>query len=495
MRALVIDDSKPVRSILAKMLRDFGFETCEAANGQEGLESLRQLGKPDLATVNWQMPEMDGLQFIRAVRADGRYRDLPLVMVSGESEPSRVSTAIAAGADEYIVKPCTQKSLATALSRLKFSPSGSSASPTTSTPPRSKAEVRKIRVMIVDDSVIVRRVVTNLLSDDPELVVAGSAVDGKMALERLERIAPDIMLLDVEMPNLNGLETLKALRKIDPRLPVIMFSSLTERGAAVTTEALLCGANDYVAKPGGTQMRDAEAGRRSIRDELIPKIKQLVQKRVAIDEAGPLATKTPRAVRTASRVEVIVMAASTGGPCALAKILPSIVLDCPVPVLIVQHMPPIFTRYLAERLAGGGQFDVREAVDGDRLQRGQVRLAPGGFHLAIHGDVNGNRLQLNQDPPVNACRPSADVLFRSAAEVYGEHTLAVVLTGMGNDGLLGCKFVRQAGGQILVQDEASSTIWGMPGQVARAGLADGIFPLETLGNEIDRRVRRRGSPD
>lgn len=491
MRALVIDDSKPVRSILARMLRELDFETSEAANGQEGLQVLRELGKPDLATVNWQMPKMDGLQFIRAVRSDARYRELPLVMISSESEPSCVATALAAGATEYIIKPCTRKALAEKLAQLGLPAARSSTTGQVSPPENHTRGGRTIRVLIVDDSVVVRRVVSSVLSDDPDLEVVGTAADGRIALERLEPLHPDVVLLDVEMPNLNGLETLKALRKSHPGMAVIMFSSLTERGAAVTTDALLLGANDYVAKPGGTHMKDPEAGRRTIRKELIPKIKQLSLEKTRIGGVEPVGIQATRAVGSTRRVDVVVMASSTGGPCALAQMLPQIAVDCPVPILIVQHMPPLFTKHLADRFAVGGRIEVREGAEGDVLLPGQVRIAPGGFHMLVSRRADCVQLRLSQDPPFNACRPSADVLFRSAVEVYGSQTLAVVLTGMGNDGLLGCKCIRQAGGQILVQDELTSAVWGMPGQVARAGLADEILPLEAIGTEIARRVRKR----
>lgn len=495
MRALVIDDSKPVRSILARMLRELDFETSEAANGQEGFQSLSELGTPDLATVNWQMPEMDGLEFIRAVRSDARYRELPLLMISSESEPSRVATALAAGADEYIIKPCTQKALAEKLARLGLSAAQSSTKGQASPAKNHTRGGRTIRVLIVDDSVVVRRVVSSVLSDDPDLEVVGTAADGRIALERLAPLDPDVVLLDVEMPNLNGLETLKALRITHPHMAVIMFSSLTERGAAVTTDALLLGANDYVAKPGGTHMKDPEAGRRTIREELIPKIKQLSLGKTRLGGIEPIGIPATRAAGSTRRVDVVVIASSTGGPCALAQMLPQIAVDCPVPILpvpilIVQHMPPLFTKHLADRLAGGGRIDIREGAEGDILQPGQVRIAPGGFHMTVSGRADCGRLRLSQDPPVNACRPSADVLFRSAVEVYGSQTLAVVLTGMGNDGLLGCKCIQQAGGQILVQDELTSAVWGMPGQVARAGLADEILPLAAIGTEIARRVRK-----
>jgi two-component system chemotaxis response regulator CheB len=502
MRALVIDDSKPVRSILARMLRELDFETSEAANGQAGLQLLRELGKPDVATVNWQMPEMDGLQFIRAVRSDARYRELPLLMISSESEPSRVATALAAGANEYIIKPCTQQALAEKLARLGLSAAQSSTTGRAWPTENHTRGGRTIRVLIVDDSVVVRRVVSSVLSDDPDLEVVGTAADGRIALERLAPLDPDVVLLDVEMPNLNGLETLKALRKTHPRMAVIMFSSLTERGAAVTTDALLLGANDYVAKPGGTHMKDPEAGRRTIREELIPKIKQLSLGKTRLGGIERIGIPATRAAGSTRRVDVVVIASSTGGPCALAQMLPQIcpvpILPAPnlpapilpVPILIVQHMPPLFTKHLADRLADRDRIDIREGAEGDILRPGQVRIAPGGFHMTVSGRADGGRLRLSQDPPVNACRPSADVLFRSAVELYGGHTLAVVLTGMGNDGLLGCKCIQQAGGQILVQDELTSAVWGMPGQVARAGLADEILPLAAIGTEIARRVRK-----
>jgi two-component system chemotaxis response regulator CheB len=490
LRALVIDDSKPVRSILSRMLGELDFETAEATNGQEALQVIRQFGKPDVATVNWRMPAMDGLQFIRTMRADARYRDLPLLMISSESEPSRVATALSAGASEYIVKPCTKKVLAEKLARLGLSAASPSATPRTPAA-NSGGAPRAIRVLIVDDSVVVRRVVSTMLADDPDIEVVGTAADGRLALERLQSLRPDVVLLDVEMPNLNGLETLKALRQTHPRMAVIMFSSLTERGAAVTTDALLLGANDYVAKPGGTHMKDPDAGRRKIREELIPKIKQLSLDRKSTRALGQVGKSVARDAKSVQRVEVVAMAASTGGPCALAQVLPEVAVDLPVPILIVQHMPPLFTRHLAERLAAGGTFDVREGSPGEVLQPGQVRIAPGGFHMTVSGRANDARLQLNQAPPVNACRPSADVLFQSVAEVYGSQSLGVVLTGMGTDGLLGCKCIQQAGGRILVQDEPTSAIWGMPGQVARAGLADEVLPLAGIASEISRRLRAR----
>jgi two-component system chemotaxis response regulator CheB len=514
MRVLIVDDSKPVRGILAKMLRELDFEVTEAANGQEAIERLRQIGVFQLATVNWNMPVMDGFEFIRAVRADSRFARIPLLVVSGESTQATVARALAAGANDYLVKPVTRQTLTEKLKklgiplaqsddspdqakRLRPSPAVDEATLRVGPRPSPASPSAPIRVLIVDDSVVVRGVISSLLGADPDLEVAGTAADGRIALEKLSRTKPDVVLLDIEMPVMNGFETLKELRKRNPRLPIIMFSSLTERGAAATLDALLLGANDYVSKPGGTAMRDAAAGRQAIREELIPKIKQFAPtppERRAAQAATPIPAQTRRPVAR-GRIDVVAIGVSTGGPKALSQLLPLFVPGCPVPTLIVQHMPPMFTSHLAKRLSREFDLHAREGDDGLELQPGQVYLAPGGYHMRIKRVIDRVRIQLNQDPPENACRPSADVLFRSVAEAYGAAALAVVLTGMGDDGLRGCRQLHELGGPILVQDEPSSVVWGMPGNVARAGLADKILPLESLGAEITRRVcARRNRP-
>ncbi len=484
MQALVIDDSKPVRSIVGRMLRELGFEVAEAANGREACQRLEQLGRPELVTVNWNMPVMDGIEFLQTVRADARYRDMPTVMISVESRPTQVEHALRAGANGYVVKPFTKDQLVRKLREVGIAV----ASPTTTKPAmKLPCETRRIRVLIVDDSVVIRHTLSSVLAEDAGLEVAGTAADGRIALDKLRQVTPDVILLDIEMPNMNGFETLKAVRKTHPDLPVIMFSSLTERGAAATLEALMLGANDYVPKP--SNVNDLSAARACIRDELIPKIKQFCKLR-------PHRVHTRRQVaphrRTpARRVDIVVIGTSTGGPIALSKILPEFVPHCPVPVVIVQHMPPVFTRHLAERLAQTHHLPVREAIDGQRIKPGEVWLAPGDFHVEVTRNHGALTLALNQAPPENSCRPAADVLFRSAAETCGRGTLAVVLTGMGRDGLRGCQRIAEVGGQIIVQDEASSVVWGMPGQVAAAGLADEIVPLEKVGMVIARRLQHR----
>jgi two-component system chemotaxis response regulator CheB len=354
----------------------------------------------------------------------------------------------------------------------------------------------KIRVLVVDDSVAARRVLTHTLSSDPDLEVVGSAPNGRIALAKIPLLNPDLVTLDIEMPEMDGEQTLAAVRKVYPRLPVIIFSVLTNHSAAATFQVVALGATDFVAKD--VNQSNAAATMHRIRDELIPKIKMYC----SAGEGGvspasarfvPLKPKVGQAgagiTRVYSRADILTIGVSTGGPNALAEILATFPFDFPIPVLIVQHMPPIFTKLLAERLDGKSQVRVAEGSSDQRLEPGRVWIAPGDFHMSVERRDGVVRTQIHQAPPENSCRPSVDVLFRSVAEVYGPRVLAVVLTGMGQDGLRGCERIHQAGGQIIVQDEASSVIWGMPGIVASAGLADQVLPLNSLGIEIVRLVR------
>jgi two-component system chemotaxis response regulator CheB len=367
----------------------------------------------------------------------------------------------------------------------------------------------KIRVLIVDDAVVIRRMVSAELANDPALEIVGAAANGRIALSMMSQVNPDIVILDVEMPELDGLATLKELRKSWPRVPVIMFSALTERGAEATLDALALGATAYFTKP--TKTGDAEAAVAVIRDQLAPMVKALgtkvLQQRgtptpatqpmvpklagvplASAPSVGTSGAPSPQIRRATVPIAVLAIGTSTGGPNALADLFQSFPGPLAVPILIVQHMPPMFTRLLAERLSAKYAIPVKEAVAGTRLEPGVAWIAPGDYHMAVSREGLQVVLRLNQDPPENSCRPAVDVLFRSVAKTFGAASLAVVLTGMGQDGLRGCEFVREAGGQILAQDEATSVVWGMPGHVARAGLADRVLPLASLGDEIVRRL-------
>ena len=355
----------------------------------------------------------------------------------------------------------------------------------------------KIRVLIADDAVVIRRLVSNCLDEDPDIQVVGTAANGQIALAKIEQVNPDLVILDVEMPVMDGLQTMAAIRKIHSRLPVIMFSTLTERGAAATLDALSLGASDYVTKPANVGSVGIAIQR--VREELVPKIKALCGRKPPVSvfvpgRAGGDGCKI-HDLRPAStaRVDILAIGVSTGGPNALSTLFQRLSKDFPVPIVIVQHMPPMFTRLLAERLAAVSGFPAREGESGAALLPGEVWVAPGGFHMEVASSINGVRLRTHQGPPENSCQPAVDVLFRSVARVYGPNSLAIVLTGMGQDGLRGCEYIREAGGRILVQDEATSVVWGMPGAVSQAGLAEKVLPLHELASEIDRRVHAGSS--
>jgi len=343
----------------------------------------------------------------------------------------------------------------------------------------------RIRVLIVDDSVVIRRLLSVILSSDPEIEVVGTASDGKIGLARICQVNPDIIILDIEMPVMNGLETLAAIRKTYRTLPVIMFSTLTEHGASATLDALALGASDYATKPteGGNVSQ-------SICGDLIPKIKALCHREPVALTIEPTRARISKFLNFgSSSIDIVAIGVSTGGPSALATLLTGLSKDFPVPVVIVQHMPQMFTRMLAERLAVLSGFPVREGSAGELLRPGEMWVAPGGFHMEVEKIFNAVRLRTHEGPPENSCRPAVDPLFDSVAKVYGSHALAVVLTGMGQDGLRGCEHICEAGGRVLAQDEATSVVWGMPGAVTRAGLAGKVLPLHELAQEINRLVK------
>jgi two-component system chemotaxis response regulator CheB len=346
----------------------------------------------------------------------------------------------------------------------------------------------RIRVMVVDDSVVIRRLVTQALEQDPMIEVVGSASNGAIGLRRISEFRPDVITLDIEMPDMNGLEMLRRIRKEAPHLRVIMFSTLTERGAAVTLEALALGADDYITKVSNEGSLDRSLVR--LKEEMVPKIKQFFNVAVTTPRPGPVSVRVPPpstalAARTVGhRPRVLVIGVSTGGPAALGAILPSLPKDFPLPILLVQHMPPLFTRLLAERLDATCKLKVKEAAEGEAIAAGTILIAPGDYHMKVASSATGMKVCLDQSPRQNSCRPAVDALFASVAEIYGGAVVAVILTGMGHDGLLGVEALRTRGASVLAQDEASSVVWGMPGAVVNAGLADRVLPLDAIVPEI-----------
>ncbi|MGP0019987.1 MAG: protein-glutamate methylesterase/protein-glutamine glutaminase [Candidatus Sulfotelmatobacter sp.] len=351
----------------------------------------------------------------------------------------------------------------------------------------------KKRVLLVDDAAAIRTALSLAIAQDQDLEVVGTAANGRVALEIFPALKPDIVLLDFEMPQMDGLATVREIRKKDACVPIIMFSNLTERGAAVTLEALSSGVTDYVTKPSNVDMT---ATLEAISRELIPKIRALCHLPELPNRLAPPERQSPPvpislSPRLPSPVQIVAIGVSTGGPDALARVLSSLPANFPVPVVIAQHMPSSFTSLLASRLSAKSALPVRECVSGEPLRSGRVVIAPGDFHMVLSQDDGRLLLKTHQGPKENFCRPSVDVLFHSIARVFGARALAVVLTGMGQDGLKGCETLHGLGAQIYVQDEASSVVWGMPGLVARSGLADKILPLNRIGAEIVRATALR----
>jgi two-component system chemotaxis response regulator CheB len=354
----------------------------------------------------------------------------------------------------------------------------------------------RIRVLVVDDAVVMRKMISEALGSDAQLEVVGTAANGKIALQKIPQVNPDILTLDIEMPEMDGLQTVRELRKTYPKLPVIMLSTLTIKGAESTFDALDAGATDYVTKP--SNVGNIAEGLERLRTELIPKIKAHCRHispppAAAATPAAPSSgataasrfiAKTSPAPARATPPAVLCIGCSTGGPNALAAVFKAITRPLPVPVLIVQHMPPLFTQMLAERLGKDSPLKFHEGEEGQSVEPGHVYIAPGGRHMEVRRDGAAVRLHLHDGPPENSCRPAVDVLFRSVADVYGGATVALIMTGMGQDGLHGCTVLRERGATILDQDEATSVVWGMPGYVAEAGLAHQILSLPDIPDAL-----------
>lgn len=347
----------------------------------------------------------------------------------------------------------------------------------------------KIRILVVAHDVVMCRLVAEALGRDPQLEVVATAVDGRIGIQRIPQVNPDIVTLDAEMPDFDAAATVKEIRKTYPHLPILIISNASQPGNAGTLNALGAGANDHVPKPSTTgrmldDIKELESG-------LVLKIKALcplimASKTVPVGHAFG-AGRRP----SASVPAVVCIGASTGGPAALAEVIAGFQERLRVPVVIVQHMPPMFTTMLAERLDKVSPMPCFEAEDRQLVEAGCMYMAPGGRHMEVFREAGVVRIRLQDGPPENSCRPAVDVLFRSVAAIYGSGILAVIMTGMGQDGKRGCEVIRESGGHIIAQDQASSVVWGMPGVVVKAGMADVVLPLSEIASEITRRVQVR----
>ncbi len=343
--------------------------------------------------------------------------------------------------------------------------------------------------MVVDDSALYRRIVRNLLEEIENVEVVGTAANGRFALAKLESLQPDLLTVDLEMPDLDGLGLLRELQSIDGAPGAIMLSALTTDDAKSTTAGLALGAFDFVLKPKGGS---PEESMERIRKSLAPKVAAFAtsnaltrvrSKRVTVP-AEPLVKPTPEfnalSVKRDGPIECVVIGISTGGPAALTRLLPALPGTFPIPILIVQHMPPIFTKSLADDLNRACALTVSEAQDGQAVCAGEVLIAPGGKQMRLEQDENGLHVRITNDPPERSCRPSVDYLFRSVADVVSGRALAVIMTGMGDDGTLGCRLLKRKGSTVVVQDEASSVVYGMPRQVVESGVADHVASLSDM---------------
>lgn len=346
-----------------------------------------------------------------------------------------------------------------------------------------------VRVVLADDSAVVRGLATRWLTEAPGIELVGTAVNGRDAVRVATAMKPDVMILDVEMPELDGLGAIPEILRASPATRILMASTLTHRNAEVTLKALALGAADYLPKPVTGKL----AGAADFQRDLLSRVKVLGARRAAPRAAAPAAVVTrpaPTAPATTAAPaprkalgvmpEIVVLGCSTGGPQALNTVVPALTRKLSQPLLIVQHMPPMFTAILATHLSKACGAQVLEAKDGMPVRPGSVLIAPGDFHMRLVRRHGALVVTLDQSPPVNFCRPAVDPLFQSAAEVCGERTLAIVLTGMGADGKKGCEALVAKGAGVLVQDEATSVVWGMPGAVAQAGLAHAIKPLSEI---------------
>lgn len=359
-----------------------------------------------------------------------------------------------------------------------------------------QAPPRPIRVLICDDSAIIRAAIARVLEADPAIAIAGRASNGQVALDFVRRETVDVVVLDIEMPVLGGLDALPLLLQASPGLAVLVASTLSTRGAETTLHALRLGALDYVPKPSASELQGESA---AFGRALLEKIRALAASRRARASGGVTTSPGPSqalAIRPHGALpasfKLLAVGCSTGGPTALPLLLRSLGSSLPVPVIVTQHMQAAFTPILAAHLDGLGVLPCSEASDGSPLLAGRLYLAPGDRHLTLRREGERLFVRLSTDPPVNYCRPSVDVMFRSAAEACGGRVLAAMLTGMGQDGLAGTRAIVESGGAAVAQDEASSAVWGMPGAIARAGLCHAVLPLQEMGAALLRILGRKG---
>lgn len=356
---------------------------------------------------------------------------------------------------------------------------------------------RLLRVLVVDDSVLYRKVLSDVLSNIPGVEVVGTATDGKVALAKIPQLKPDMLTLDFDMPELDGLEVLEHVRVDHPDLKVVMVSAHTKEGATITLKALELGALTFVTKP---KTENPIESKNVLFEQLLPVLKEIMSQikpshhlatkdrdisQPAVSDPAPGEAISPSGT---GRIQIVAIGISTGGPKALTEVIPCLPADLCIPVVIVQHMPSEFTAALAESLDQKSALKVIEAENSMELKRGTIFIAPGGKQMKVVNVSGKYMLEVNDDPPENHCQPSVDYLFRSISKVYGKHALGIIMTGMGFDGVLGLRLMKRLGAQVIAQDKQSCVVFGMPGEAINAGVVDCVVPLSHIATEIVQRV-------
>ncbi len=351
----------------------------------------------------------------------------------------------------------------------------------------------KIRVLIVDDTAFYRMILKNVLSDFSEIDIIGSAPNGKIALQKIEQLSPDLITLDVEMPEMNGIETLKELKKRNSKTNSIMVSAHTKKDAKITMEALELGAFDFIAKPDSSKIED---NTENLKKQFKPILNALFTRNAlrGIEKESPVLGKpAPQIspIKTSAKPDIVAIGISTGGPKALAEVIPKLPENLQTPIVIVQHMPPVFTKALADSLNNKSKLSVHEGTSDQKIEKGNVYIAPGGKQMKVVTILSSASpvLKITDDPPENHCKPAADYLFRSVAQVYQNKSLGVIMTGMGNDGTMGLRLMKRQGAQVIAQNKETCIVFGMPLEAIKANVVDDVLPLNRIAINIEKIVK------
>jgi two-component system chemotaxis response regulator CheB len=486
MKALIIEDSAIDGTLLKRMLLSFGIESIIKKNALEACETLCADTSLTLVFIDITLNNESGFVVLETINKMSDRDRLRSVMFTSSNQMSDIQKSLSLGALEFIVKPISPAILRDKLTILGIP---TSVAPSQTSEIENKVHNKsaspipeKFKVLVVDDASTVRTILRKRINEDPRLTVVGAAPEGKTALEMIQHLKPDIITLDIEMPILDGMSTLKALKAAHVNVPVIMCSSLTTHGASIALEAMDLGASDYIAKPTSS----VEGGQdwNSLGSELVDKLAALCEAQVSRSQTS--VTPKPRATTSAlhTSYDILLVGSSTGGPVALQKFLSTLAKNLTVPTVIVQHMPVLFTQLLAQRLSLQTGHDVREVKDKETLSPGVVYLAPGGFHIELRESKDSTQVITTQDPLKHGCRPSVDVCFSSLLTLSPKKALIVMLTGMGKDGAESTKLLHDRGATVIAQDKATSTVWGMPRAVVEAGAADYILPLDAIGIKV-----------